>query len=184
MRHVLLALFFAVVIGGTVHAADTNDFVTLDPEPDGYAWWLRARFHPFETSVRGIPVQDIRKTWCKASEFRRDLFPKDLDFDDGLSFSIDGYFDRSKTRQTALVGAYETCDGATGSFLMIVSWEPQGPAVRFVEETRTVHQFQILRAGLRSSIMTWNCMECDAASQLGWDRSKHRFVWVPVKPED
>jgi hypothetical protein len=181
MRKVLLALFFAAAIGASVHAAQAQDFVTVDPEPQAYAWWLRARFHPFETEVRGIPVQAIRKTWCKASEFRRDLFPKDLDIDDGLSFAIDGSFDGSKNRQTALVGAYETCDGVSGTFLLILDRLRQGPsAIRFVNERKTDHQFAILRSQRDSSIMMWHCMSCDDGAQLKWSRPKHRFVWVDL----
>jgi hypothetical protein len=115
----------------------------------------------------------------QASEFRRDLFPKDLDFDDGLSFAVDGFFDGSKTRQTALVGAYETCDGVTGSFLLIVDQLRQGPpAIRFVEEMKTDHQFGILRAGRASSITMFHCMSCDDAARLKWNPSKRRFVWL------
>ncbi len=186
MRNIVRALGLATIavavaaMAGHARAGDAPPgFVTLDPEPAGYAWWLRARFHPFETAVRGVPVQVISKTWCKASEFRRDLFPKDLDFDPGLSFSLDGHFDGSKNRQTALVGAYETCDGATGSFVLILEWHPQGPpAVGFLDERKTDHQFQILRAGRGGSIMAWSCMSCDSGGQLKWNRSKRRFVWT------
>jgi hypothetical protein len=179
MKNALLALFFALAIGGRVDAGGAQDFVTVDPEPANYAWWLRARFHPFETEVRGIPVPKIRKNWCKASEFRRELFPPDLDFDDGLFFAIDGFFDGSKVKQTALVGAYERCDGATGSFLLILGWQSQGmPTIRFVNEMPTEHQFGILRAERGPAIMIWHCMSCDNGSQLKWNRSKRRFVWV------
>jgi hypothetical protein len=181
MRNVLLAFFSVLAVVGGVQAGAAQDFVTLDPQPESSAWWVRARFHPFETKVRGIPVQDIRKTWCKASEFRRELFPRDFEFDDGLFFSIDGFFDGSKIKQTALVGAYETCDGATGGFLLIVGWEPRGlPAVRFVSELKTDHPFSILRAEKDSSIMKWNCMSCDDGGKLKWDRSKRRFVWIEL----
>lgn len=86
----------------------------MAPQPSSYAWWVDAQFHPFETRVRGIPVNNIRASWCKATEFRKDLFPTDLAADlDGnqASFSIDGYFDGSKIPQTALIGVYETCRG-------------------------------------------------------------------------
>lgn len=179
MRHLLLALFFVIATGGCLHTGGEQDFVTLDPQPEGNAWWLRARFHPFETQVRGVPVQQIGLNWCKASEFRRELFPRELDFNDGLSFAIDGFFDDSKVKQTALVGAYETCDGVKGTFLLILGWLPQGvPTIRFVHERPTDHQFSILRAGQGSSIESWHCMSCDSGSQLKWDRSKRRFVWV------
>src|SRR6185312_17020724 len=96
-------IFFAITLLTLVAApaaAAPNDFVTIKPGPSGYAWWLRADFHPFETQVRGIPVKQIRATWCKASEFRKELFPPDLakDFEPptyGLAFSFDRPFDGS-----------------------------------------------------------------------------------------
>jgi hypothetical protein len=125
-ENVLATLFFAVAICGRVDAGETQEFVTVDPEPAYYAWRLRARFHPFETEVRGIPVQKIRKNWCKAFEFRRELFPQDLQEDlKSVDFALDGFFDGSKTKQTALVGAYETCGGERGGFFLIFDWPPR-----------------------------------------------------------
>ena len=115
MRNVVLAFLVVIAIGGCVHTGEAEDFITLDSKPEGYAWWLRARFHPSETQVRGIPVREISKNWCKASEFRREMFPRELDFNDDLSFAIDGFFDGSKIKQTAVVGAYETRGGTMGS---------------------------------------------------------------------
>jgi hypothetical protein len=78
--------------------------------------------------------------WCKATEFRKDLFTlgteSDLEHSGGLLFAVDAFFDGSKTRQTALVGAYEACAGKNGSFFMVLAW-PWGtaPVIRFVRET-------------------------------------------------
>src|SRR4051812_41602190 len=103
----ILAALLSVSLCATVSHAQSNDFVKLAPEPSAYAWWLRAEFHPADVAVRGIPVGKLRATWCKATEFRKDLFPSDLaaDFDQtvGLSFAADGFFDGSKVKQTALV---------------------------------------------------------------------------------
>jgi hypothetical protein len=183
MLRILLAIILsAIVIGCRAHAGDPRqEFLTLEPSEKAFdAWWLRAEFHPFETQVRGIPIQRIRSKWCRATEFRRDLFPPDLEFDDDLFFAVDGFFDGSKMKQTALVGVYESCAGVKGSFLLILGWPRQGrPTIRFIEEFRSERQFAILRAQPDSSIIVWNCMSCDNASQLKWDRSKRRFVWVP-----
>jgi hypothetical protein len=183
MRNVLLVLFLVIEIGGSVLAGDGRDFVTVDPEPEGYAWWLRARFRPFETEVRGIPAQKIRKNWCKASEFRRELFPQELQNDLKLQrFAVDGSFDGSKNRQTALVGAYETCDGVTGSFFLVLSWPRQGPpTVRFIIGGPSDHQFHHVSVDTKQgiSIWIWSCMDCDAATQYKWDQSKRTFIVVP-----
>ena len=113
MKRILLAWSF-VIVATDPGTAESNNFVTVAPQPSASAWWVDAQFHPFETQVRGVPVNKIRASWCKASEFRRDLFPPDLAKDLDLnqaSFSIDGYFDGSKVPQTALIGVYETCPG-------------------------------------------------------------------------
>ena len=159
--------------------AQTNDFVSIASEPSNYAWWLRAQFRPFELQVRGVPVREIRDTWCKATEFRKSLFPpgpaSDLEQNDA-SFSIDGLFDGSKVRQTALVGVYETCKGQRGSFLLILE-KPQGksPIIRFVQEMPGV-QFGTLRTSPDATIQVFHCMECDHATSFKWSKSKRRFV--------
>jgi hypothetical protein len=180
MRNVLAAFFFVIVIGRTVHAGDVQDFVTLDPEPENYAWWGRAQFHPYENQVRGIPVRKIRENWCKASEFRRELFPQDLQADlDSVNFAIDGFFEGSEAKQTALVGAYETCDGEKGGFFLILDWaRPGAPTVRFIEAGPTDHAFAQVDAR-ESSIWVWYCMCCDFGTQYKWDESKQNFVQVP-----
>jgi hypothetical protein len=182
MRNILLALFIFIAIGCRVHAGDAQDFVTLDPEgPDRSAWWVRARFHPFETQVRGVPVQKIRKGWCKASEFRRELFPQDLQEDlKSTNFAIDGFFAGSKTKQKALVGAYETCAGETGDFFLILDWPDRGsPTVRFVWGAPIDHPFAHVRVEPDSTIQVWHCMDCDFVTRYKWDRSKRTFAVVP-----
>jgi hypothetical protein len=153
-------------------------FVTVAPNPAYYAWWLRAEFHPFQTEVRGIPIGKIRSTWCKAAEFRKDLFPPELYIDDSFSFAVEGFFDGSKIRQTALVGAYESCAGVKGTFLLILARPRSGsPTIRFIEEMPTDRQFAVLTTRPDSSIVLWHCMCCDSASRLKWDRSRRRFLW-------
>jgi hypothetical protein len=129
--------------------------------------------------VRGIPVDKIRLTWCKATEFRKALFPAELrpDLEQGnVSFSVDGHFDGSKTRQTALTGVYETCRGQRGSFLLILARPPEKPpAVRFVHEMPDI-QFGILAASPDSSLVVFHCMECDNATRFKWSKAKKRFV--------
>jgi hypothetical protein len=183
--NVLLALFFVLAMGGRVHAAAAQNFVTVDSlMKDSHPWWMRAQFHPTETKVRGIPVQAIRKTWCKASEFRRELFPPELQDDlKSRTFAIDGFFDGSKSRLTALVGVYETCEGYGGTFVLILGRPRQDPlkqpppTVRFISEKSTGYPFAVIKAGPDSSIVLDDCRFCDLDS-LKWDRSRRRFMWV------
>lgn len=112
-----------------------NAFVTVAPKPKNHAWWLRAQYHPFGSSLRGIPLYKIRENWCRANEFSRDLFPPKMLLDHGediltrggTAFSISGKFDDTNLL-TALVGVYETCAKEKGTFLLILkSPESSGP---------------------------------------------------------
>jgi len=178
-RILLLAATFVSVLAAAASAA-SNDFVTVKPEPSSYAWWLRADFHPFETQVRGIPVKQIRATWCKASEFRKALFPPELAADveqtGGLSFSVERSFDGSKIPQTALIGVYEGCNGQRGSFLLILARPPGAPAtVRFLHEFPDI-AFGILAVTTDATIHVFHCMECDNLTRFKWSRAKKRFI--------
>lgn len=180
MRLLVLAAscLMATLVAGN---AQTNDFVSIMPEPSHYAWWLRAQFRPFEMQVRGVPVKEVRATWCKATEFRKDLFPPDLSSDleqNDASFSIEGSFDGSKARQTALIGVYEACNGQRGSFLLVLQ-QSQGktPIIRFVQEMPGV-QFGTLMALPDATIQVSHCMECDHATSFKWNKSKQRFVRI------
>jgi hypothetical protein len=136
--------------------------------------------------VRGIPVARIRPGWCKANEFRKDLFPADeaksCEGSD-LSFAVDGFFDGSKIRQTALVGVYETCKGERGTFLLVLAM-PEGkpPAIRFIREVPGEREFAMVTTVDSSTIAMFHCMECDHVSKFKWSRAKKTFVLLP--PDD
>jgi hypothetical protein len=185
MKRILLAwaLFILAAVAGKT---ESNNFVSIAPEPSSYAWWLRAQFQPFEEHVRGIPIGNIRATWCKVTEFRKDLFPpgpaSDLE-QNSVSFSIDGYFDGSRIRQTALIGVYETCSGKRGSFLLVLA-RPQGmsPTVRFLYEMPEL-QFGVLAMLPDWTIQVFHCMECDHVTSFKWDKSKKRFRLLKTRGE-
>jgi len=184
MKAILLAsLFF--VLTTAVGNTESNSFVSIAPEPERRAWWLRAEFYPSDVEVRGIPVGKIRATWCKATEFRKDLFPPDLARDlEGRSFTVDGFFDGSKTRQTALVGAYETCTGEKGSFLLILAWPQAGaPVIRFVHEMGIPFGI-VSTATTDSTLAVLHCLECDHFTKFKWDKSKRRFVMPPFREDE
>src|SRR5215475_6743516 len=102
--------------------------MTIEGNLKEAAWWVIADFHPFTTEVRGLPVSQIRKSWCKATEFRKDLIPRELLFEGGvdameaskLSFAIEGHFDGTAAKQVALVGVYEECSGQKGRFILVL----------------------------------------------------------------
>jgi len=162
----------------------TAIFLKTAPDADGGAWWLRTEYRAFGVEVRGLPVAKIRSNWCKATEFRKDLFPPDLAayFPEKESpFAIDGYFDGSKTKQTALVGVYETCKGERGAFILILAM-PQGksPAVRFLVEIPGERQFATVDAVDASTVAVFHCMECDHVSKYKWNKTKRTLRFAPA----
>jgi hypothetical protein len=169
-------------------AQGQQSFVTIEGDLTSAAWWVLADFHPFATEVRGIPVNRIRKNWCKATEFRKDLFPRQLLFDGNvdvmeaakMSFAVEGHFDGTAADQVALVGVYQECAGKKGTFVLILDPLADGKSkIRFVSARPTDHQFGALEKGEGNTIVAWSCMECDGRSVLKWDRKKRKFGWLP-----
>ena len=119
----------------------------------------------------------------KANEFRKELVPPDeaKSFEGSqLSFAVDGFFDGSRTKQTALVGVYETCKGKRGTFLLVLAL-PEGkpPAVRFIREVPGEHEFAMVMIADSSTIAMFHCMECDHISKFKWSKTKKTFVLLP-----
>jgi hypothetical protein len=175
---------FAVIFAALSTVASAQSFVTVPPGSKLEAWTLRAQFHPQHTEVRGIPVARIRPDWCKATEYRRELFPKELLIENGTdvmayshqSFALTGQFDRSNTRQVALVGVYQTCAGGKGSFLLIIDEDTR--KVRFVDAIPSKAQYAALSLAPRNTIALFHCMECHDSGLLRWDPRKKSFAWV------
>jgi hypothetical protein len=176
----LLAAWACVL--ATSMPAPAQSFVTVRPEPTGTAWWLRAEFHALHDEIRGIPVKRIRADWCKATEFKRELFPKGLLVENGydllasakLDFALEGAFDGSGSKQTALVGVYETCAGQKGRFLLIIDAGTR--KLRFLDAEATNHQFTAIGKVPGGALQVAYCLECDVGSIVKWDRNRKRFA--------
>ena len=170
-------------------------FVTIEGDRKDTGWWDLADFHPFTTYVRGIPVNQIRKNWCKATEFSKELIPKQLLLVDGqdqmdanrVFFAVEGNLDGSATKQVALVGVYQECAGEKGSFVLILDQpiSTKKARVRFVHSWKTDRQFAVLEKSKGNLITLWTCMACDEQrSDLQWDRKKRKFGWLPGVDQD
>ena len=185
LSRAIVALSCLLMVAAATAAHVEQPFMTLAERGTG-AWWLDAEFHPFTTEVRGIPAKKINKSWCKATEFRKDLLPREIvieenggDSMEGYSFALEDNFDGSARKQIALVGVYEDCSGKTGRFFMIADQIAVGrPKVRFLETLETPHQFLALKSEDKEITVFWGCLECDNASTLKWDRKQRKFVWL------
>lgn len=180
-----LVIFGGVLTACGATARADEPFVTVDGDTKSIAWWVLADFHPFTTDIRGIPVNKIRANWCKATEYRKDLLPREFAFnEDGTdalgdySFALEGNFDGTATRQAALVGVYEECGGKRGRFFMILDLPKVGPPrVRLLHAILTDHQFAALSVDKDQKITIMSCMDCDNYAMLKWDRKRRKFVW-------
>jgi hypothetical protein len=185
IRAALSAIIFFVI--PAIAVAQQEAFTSDVPDRSG-AWWLHTKYHPFGTDVRGIPVAKIRPGWCKANEFRKELFPAEYREDiegSGSSFAIDGVFDGSRLKQTALAGVYETCKGERGAFFLLLAW-PKGkpPIIRFVHEMPGEIVFTILSVPDSSTIKMRYCLECDHLDRWKWSKREKRFVMLPSDEYD
>jgi hypothetical protein len=186
-----VALLAGAFVFATALACAEQPFMTLDKKMGDAVWWLAAEFHPFTTEVRGIPAGKIRKSWCKATELRKDLLPREVVFDrngkdamQDFSFALEGSFDGSAAKQVALVGVYEDCAGKTGHFFVILEPSPAGQfKVRFLDTEQNVHPFSALSIDKDKTIYVWSCMECDNVAKLKWDRKRRKFVWLPARED-
>src|SRR5690349_742023 len=179
MRSITIAAVFFLL---GVAAAQAQTFATVKPGKE--AWWLRTSFQPMHTEVRGIPVAQLHKGWCRASEYSFDLMPQEEMREEesekvikeaGLSFAVTGSFDGTNTRQVALVGAYQTCAGQKGSFLLVMDEETK--KVRFIDAHPSEHQFAAVGTNKNDIVVTY-CLECDSGGVLRWNAKKKAFAWV------
>src|SRR5262245_35838299 len=186
LSRAIVALSCLLMVAAATAAHAEQPFMTLAERGTG-TWWLDAEFHPFTTEVRGIPAKQINKSWCKATEFRKNLLPKEIvieenggDSMEGYSFALEDNFDGSARKQIALVGVYEDCSGKTGRFFMILDQPVVGRAkVRFLETLETPHQFLALKSEDKEITGCGGCLECDNGSTLKWDRQEQKFVGLP-----
>ena len=178
----MIRLAFALFACLFSTAGLAQSLVTVKPGAATTAWWLRADFHALDREIRGIPVKDIRAGWCKATEFKRELFPKGLLVEDGtdymaeshLSFALEGSFDGSGIKQVALVGTYETCLGEKGRFFLIIDAATR--KVRYLDAQPAKDRFSVLFAEAPTVVRIVYCFECDISSTVRWDRKRKRFV--------
>lgn len=179
IRIALAALFVALA-----SAAQAQGFYTLKSGQE--AWWLRAAFNPAGTEVRGIPVAQISKSWCRATEFTIENMKDLLAMEQAgetmkeakLSFAVSGNFDRTKTKQVALVGVYQECGGKKGSFLLVI--DEGTNKVRYIDAMPGEEQFAAVGAAKNDIVFT-SCLECDGGVVLRWNGKRKIFAVVPQR---
>ena len=173
----------ALVIGG---CGTTRSFITVNPEPKNHVWWLRSELRPFGSTLRGIPVQEVHRDWCKANEFSLDLFPPEIRFggdfpldkaleESGARFAVSGKFDGTRVFDV-FVGVYETCSAETGTFWVAMEKTAPSRVGRvFVEQFPGSARFAVLHASDERGFALWWCFACDELLRFRWNKSAARF---------
>jgi hypothetical protein len=183
-RYMALAAVIALIA-----ACANQQFITVKSEPKDHAWWLRSDIRPFGSSVRGVPVPQLRVSWCKVNEFSVELFPPDVrsagdsPLDEALKRSGAAFFIASAFGKdvNVLVGVYETCANERGTFLMAVDLTKR-QAIDIVEFPGKAN-FAVLHPEEDNRLQIWWCFECDNVSTFRWNSAERRFEHEP-EPAD
>src|SRR5713101_7197252 len=120
----IVLLLLAATWVSAVYACDPQAQIAERPLHD--AWWLRIRFMPCDSEIYGIPVQKIDPSWRRASVMQLKHIPIPELHQQGLAFGklhfeLNSDFNRDGRPDRAAVGVYETKDGKTGRFMLIVT---------------------------------------------------------------
>lgn len=182
-----IAVLLLLAVMSWPSSAERKPFVTVEPEPPniGVMWWLRAEYHPFGKTIRGIPIKLISGNWCYANEFTAGLLTEEYmkDISSRLSFAVEGRFDNRK-KLTALVGAYEACDHKKGLFLLILEPRKNVKIVRFLEQFDFQNTLVALQLASSTTLELWWCSSCDNYQTLGWNNKLKKFAWLAEEEED
>jgi hypothetical protein len=185
-------LFFAMLVHAVLliscHPVNDTTIARLNPEPSGYAWWLRIEFRPVHQTVRGIPLRNLDSNWIRATELKKSYIPKELLYEFGrdvmadnhLVFTRSGDFNKDGNPDEALVGVYEDRVGKRGGFILILSQRGDRLEKIHLEQWPGKPGFVALSL-TGDNLLVWSCMECDSAGELGWDRTRGRFDWLTLQ---
>lgn len=150
---------------------------------EGVAWWLRDMdVDPDGGAVSGVSIAALnahrgagKTPWCAANAMSRSSFTSEssavrAEIDQSMAdtaaanFAIHGVNITGSGPQDGVVGAFETCDGQVGSFLLITDRETRPNIVRLEEwsDWKGLIRLQERDDGLFVS----SCFECDAELRI------------------
>lgn len=181
-RLAILGLCLAL-IGSLTGCAARPAVARVEASPQSYAWWLRTRFAPQGTALRGVPVQRLDAAWCRVDELTPEMFRhaagSEWDVPDPPVFAVHGV-PLGKHSALVLLAVYATCEGQTGTAL--VALDPsRAPAQRVLAAhslAEPAHWAMLGHASADGVDVVW-CMACDDFSSYRWNPALGRFEPVP-----
>lgn len=188
-RTVIVLALLVTLVAPAAWAQSTaaaQPLLTIKVEPARDPWWQRATINPRATTVRGISIKRFEPSWCAAEAFTREFFGEELlgpaggNPLEGLAFTLEGSFDGSGKVQTALVGAYQRCDGERGLFVAITDTLTRKAGERsrmrfLVEVPDPGTAFAALALEPDGTLAVWWCGGCDRGHRISYNRESGGF---------
>jgi hypothetical protein len=159
--------------------------------PDQVAWWLRAQYNPYSAKIQGIYVNKIDPTWCYANEFKKDLFPSELNEDlDDANFSFTDYYylyPQTITRITVTTGVYERCNGQKGVFALVFDESKKNKTIIQLEQFDSNNSYDgiiLLYKGIANrGFSLYFCFSCDVNVNLQWNKNRSNFIYASASSD-
>jgi hypothetical protein len=178
--------------------ARPDPFVFIEDRDDkgasgeGLAWWLlESKIRPTGKSVSGVTLDRLTKaaddptsTWCYATAFTPASFvsasrrvqaeiEETFRKHQGALFRATAAFTGAAV-QDAVVGNYETCEGAVGAFILITD---RAPLTRGIVHLKTFPDWQgliwIEHEG--DALRLSSCFECGHVDRIYYDKGRRQF---------
>ena len=177
-RFLKIALLSWVLNG----CAGTGPVVAVSQQPESSASWERLTIEPQGKTLRGIPASSVDPEWCEVTELSHQLFahlPPQLPRHwhpaaPDTRYSIDDLLIDQK-QASAILAAYKTCTGSTGTAFVVVRRDTRPSSVLAVEQVANRATWAELSPLSRSSFLVWSCKQCDGWTTYTWDPSIKRF---------
>lgn len=187
----LLAVVIALLVATTAAATERGLLVEVRTAPVDSAWWEHLDFVPRDTQVRGIAVNRIDPSWCKASELTEAAFPDSVRYGErGLEanlgagqngFSAKGSFEGRPLE--IVLGIFESCGGESGNFVLVLAaGRPASSPGRIVQVERISARPVLMFLSIdpaRGAIYMPSCFQCDHENKWQWDAKASRFMEQP-----
>jgi hypothetical protein len=177
-----IALLTCILTG----CADARPVVAVSQEPESTAWWGRLTIEPHGKTIRGIPASSVNPEWFEVTELTHQLFadlPPQLPShwhpaDPEMRYSLDDLV-IDGTQVSAILVAYKTFVGSTGTAVVVMSRNTHPASVLAVEEVDNRATWAELSPLSPSSFSVWDCKQCDGWRTYTWDSTIKKFHLEP-----
>ena len=166
--------------------------VAVDSQPDFYAWWLRATFHPQGKSLRGILVNEINPEWCSIDELEKSIFPKPIEASpsdweptsDAAIYSTTG-LDLGNRSSRLVLAVYRECTGDTGTALVLLEQGKSGQHLLITAEPiASPATWATMELISPTAVRIAWCFNCDSFVDFEWDPRAQRLNAVPEEDHE